>query len=210
MNITQNQFQAAAGISAQVADRWYPHLAKMFTEFGITDPLARAMFIAQVGHESGGWRDIVESFNYSAAGLQATFGNRLTAADAVRLGRQSGEYSVPRNRQSQIADAVYGYRMGNCNPGDGWAYRGRGLIQITGRANYSACGQTLGVDLVSTPHLLERDDIAMRSAGWFWKSRGCGAAVPDVTRVTRIINGGTNGLDDRRSRFDKARKALNC
>ncbi|WP_407322200.1 glycoside hydrolase family 19 protein [Dickeya ananatis] len=208
--MTKKQFQAAAGISVQVADRWYSHLAKTFTEFGITDALAQAMFIAQVGHESGGWHDIVESFNYSAQGLQATFGNRVTATDAVRLGRQPGEYSVPRLRQAQIANAVYGNRMGNINSGDGWDFRGRGLIQITGRSNYSDCGKALGVDLISSPQLLERDDIAMRSAGWFWKSRGCGAAVPDVTRVTRIINGGTNGLDDRRSRFDKARKALNC
>ncbi|MBP2856167.1 glycoside hydrolase family 19 protein [Dickeya oryzae] len=209
--MTQTQFQAAAGINEQVAARWYPHLIKTFTEFDITDSLAQqAMFIAQVGHESGGWRDIVESFNYSAAGLQATFGNRLTAADAIRLGRQPGEYSVPRQRQALIANAVYGYRMGNVNSSDGWDYRGRGLIQITGRANYSACGQALGVDLISSPQLLERDDIAMRSAGWFWKSRGCAAAVPDVTQVTRIINGGTNGLDDRRARFEKARKAFNC
>ncbi|MBO8132470.1 glycoside hydrolase family 19 protein [Dickeya fangzhongdai] len=203
-----NQFMQAAGINAQLAERWYPHLAKTFTEFGINDAPAQAMFIAQVGHESCGWRDIVESFNYSVAGLQATFGNRLTAADAVRLGRKPGEYSVPRQRQAQIANSVYGYRMGNTNPGDGWDFRGRGLIQITGRSNYSDCGKALGVDLISSPQLLERDDIAMRSAGWFWKTRGCGAAVPDVARVTRIINGGTNGLDDRRSRFELARRVL--
>ncbi|MCZ0823696.1 glycoside hydrolase family 19 protein [Dickeya solani] len=206
--MTQDQFMQAAGINQLIAARWYPYLLKTFAEFDITSKLEQAMFIAQVGHESGGWRDIVESFNYSAQGLQSTFGNRLTAADAVRLGRRPGENSVPRQRQVQIADAVYAYRMGNNKECDGWDYRGRGLIQITGRANYTECGTALGLDLISCPYLLERDDIAMRSAGWFWQSRGCGAAVPDVTRVTRIINGGVNGLDDRRSRFELAKRVL--
>ena len=98
--------------------------------------------------------------------------------------------------------------MGNNGPGDGWNYRGRGLIQITGLNNYRDCGNVLKVDLVAQPELLAQDEYAARSAAWFFATKGCMKYTGDLVRVTKIINGGQNGIDDRRARYDAARKAL--
>jgi putative chitinase len=206
--MTKDQFQRAAGISAGLATRWFPHIEATFSEFGINGPLEQAMFIAQVGHESGGFTVFTESFNYGVSGLKSTFGNRLTADQIAMLGRQHGESSVPLNRQMAIANLVYGNRMGNKAPCDGWKYRGRGPMQLTGLDNYRACGTGLKLDLVGQPELLELDRHAMRSAGWFWKSRNCGIFSSDIERVTLLINGGKNGLADRKARFEQARKVL--
>jgi putative chitinase len=206
--MTKDQFKEAAGIAAGLATRWFEHLEATFSEFGIASPVEQAMFIAQVGHESAGFSAIAESFNYSVAGLQSTFGNRLTADQCGMLGRQKGETVVPANRQAAIANLVYGGRLGNKGSGDGWKYRGRGLIQVTGLENYRTCSAGIKTDLVLVPDLLEQDEYAMRSAGWFWKSRNCGQYADDVERVTLLINGGKNGLADRQERFDRARQIL--
>lgn len=206
MDITQ--FQKAAGITAELAKRWFPHIVAAMAEFGIKNPVDQAMFIAQVGHESAGFTSLVESFNYSVAGLRATFSNRLTTDQINALGRKQYEKSLPLERQRAIANLVYSKRMGNNGPGDGWNYRGRGLIQITGLANYRDCGNGLKVDLVAQPELLAQDAYAARSAAWFYASKGCLKYPGDVIRVTQIINGGQNGLDDRRARFAAARKVL--
>ncbi len=206
--MTKDQFKEAAGIAAGLATRWFTHLEATFTEFGITSPVEQAMFIAQVGHESAGFNATAESFNYSVAGLQSTFGKRLTADQCKMLGRQRGETAVPENRQAAIANLVYGGRLGNKGPSDGWKFRGRGLIQITGLDNYRACSTGVKTDLLLVPDLLEKDEYAMRSAGWFWNSRNCGKYAGDVERVTLLINGGKNGLTDRQERFERARQAL--
>ncbi|MEC5321181.1 glycoside hydrolase family 19 protein [Brenneria populi subsp. brevivirga] len=202
--MTKDQFQKAANISAGLAARWYPHLAATFDEFSITTTIEQAQFIAQVGHESGGFSRIVESLNYTPAGLLATFGKRITQYQADMLGRTSAH---PAN-QAAIANLVYSGRLGNKTAGDGWKFRGRGLIQITGMDNYRACGAGLKLDLITSPELLEQDANAMRSAGWFWKSKRLGQYGADVERVTLVINGGRNGIDDRRERFDLARQVL--
>ncbi|WP_049235562.1 glycoside hydrolase family 19 protein [Serratia marcescens] len=206
--MTKDQFKEAAGIAVGLATRWFPHLEATFTEFEITSPVEQAMFIAQVGHESAGFTAVAESFNYSVAGLQSTFGHRLTADQCGMLGRQKGETVVPANRQAAIANLVYGGRLGNKGSGDGWKYRGRGLIQVTGLDNYRTCSAGIKTDLVLVPDLLEQDEYAMRSAGWFWKSRNCGQYAGDVERVTLLINGGKNGLADRQERFERARQIL--
>ncbi|EHD21795.1 MULTISPECIES: glycoside hydrolase family 19 protein [Brenneria] len=206
--MTQDQFQKAANISAGLATRWFSHLIATFNEFDIDDAVARAQFIAQVGHESAGFTRVLESFNYSQPGLRATFGHRLSNEQIAMLGRQSGESTVPPNRQAAIANLVYSGRLGNKSVGDGWRYRGRGLIQITGLDNYRTCGAGLKLDLVTSPERLEEDSNAMRSAGWFWNSKRLGRYGADVERVTLVINGGRNGLADRRERFDLARRVL--
>ena len=203
--MNQSQFQQAAGISAGLSARWFPHIDAAMKEFGITATNDLAMFIAQVGHESTGFTSLVESFNYSVDGLKKTFSKRLTPYQCEMLGRVDGKQVA---HQPQIANLVYGDRMGNNSQGDGWKYRGRGLLQITGRENYAKCGAALKLDLISTPELLTQEKHAARSAAWYFTLRGCLMYSGDVVRVTQIINGGQNGLADRNSRYNKARAAL--
>ncbi len=163
--MTKDKFQQAANIGAGLAARWYPHIEVTFKEFGITSAVDQAMFIAQFGHNSAGFTRVVELFNYSVAGLQSTFGKRLSKDQCAMLRRQRGESVVPLNRQAAIANLVYSGRMGNKAAGDGWKYRGRGIPQITGLDNYRACSAALKADFVLVPELLERDEYAMRAAG---------------------------------------------
>lgn len=204
-----NQFRRAAGITEQLAARWFPHITAAMKEFGIEAPAHQAMFIAQVGHESRGFSRLVESMDYSIAGLAdfVRYG-RLTQGQANALGRRSYERVLPIERQRAIANLVYSKRMGNNGPTDGWFYRGRGLIQITGLNNYRDCGNGLKVDLVQKPELLAQDDYAARSAAWFFATKGCMKYTGDLVRVTQIINGGQNGIDDRRARYITASKVL--
>lgn len=202
--MNQQQFQKAADISAGLAARWFQPVDAAMKEFGITSPADKAMFIAQVGHESGGFTAVVESLNYTPAALVATFGKRITQQQADALGRTATHPA----RQDAIANLVYCNRLGNKAAGDGWKYRGRGLIQITGLDNYRTCGGALKLDLVISPELLEQELHAARSAAWFYTSKGCMAYGADISRVTRIINGGLNGIDDRKARYNRARAAL--
>lgn len=206
--MTPYQFRMAANISVELATRWIQPITQAMKEFGIATPVQQAMFIAQVGHESASFTLLVESFNYSINGLLATFGKRLSADQASALGRQTGEKSVPVNRQRAIANLVYSGRMGNKAVDDGWKYRGRGLIQITGLDNYRACGTALKLDLISNPDQLQSDVNAARSAAWFWQSRNCGQYADDIQRVTQLINGGNNGINDRKARFELAKREL--
>ena len=140
-------------------------------------------------------------FNISTKARQASF--------LAQVGHESGQLRYVRELAS---GAAYEGRtdLGNTQPGDGVRYRGRGLIQITGRANYQACGVALGVDLIANPELLESPAPACRSAAWFWRSHGLNelADAGDQTKVTRRINGGTNGLADRLALFAVADRVL--
>lgn len=203
--MNQWQFDAAAGISPALSERWYKHIFAAMKEFGITAVNDQAMFIAQLGHESAGFTSLVENFNYSVEGLKKIFGKRLTAYQAEILGRIDGKQVA---HQPQIANLVYGGLMGNVNQGDGWKYRGRGLLQITGRENYTKCGTALKLDLVSMPELLEQERHAARSAAWYYALRGCLLYSGDIVRITQIINGGQNGLTDRQLRYTRAQAAM--
>lgn len=207
--MTQDQFQKAAGISAVLAVRWFKPITDAMAEFGIDTPTRQANFIAQTGTESAGFSRLVESFNYSVAGL-AIFANRLTSQQRQQLGRRSGEAIIPIARQRQIANLVYGGRYGNTQPDDGWTYRGRGLKQITFRANYAACGTALALPLLDQPDLLLQDVNAARSAGWFWQANKLNpiADSGNVEALTRRINGGENGLADRIARTQRASQVL--
>jgi putative chitinase len=189
--MTPRQFVTATG----APERWAKPVAEAMARYGIDTPLRKAHFLAQIGHESGGFVYTVENLNYSAAALLKTWPSRFTPATAEQMAR----------KPEQIANHVYGGRMGNTQPGDGWKYRGRGLIQLTGRSNYKAAG------FEHNPELLEQPEGAAMSAGWFWSTNGLNALADrdDVLAVTKRINGGTHGLDDRRKRLQRAKAALN-
>ncbi|ECR0980034.1 glycoside hydrolase family 19 protein [Salmonella enterica subsp. enterica serovar Montevideo] len=197
-------FQAAAGISNEVATRWYIPLTDAMHEFNILTPTARAMLIAQIGHESDSFTKVVESFNYSVRSLKKTFSTRVTDEQAKMLGRSETQQA----KQREIANLVYGGRNGNNRDDDGWKYRGRGLIQITFYNNYINCSHALGADFISEPILLERDSYAARSACWVWNSFECYKCSEDIVKVTKLINGGSNGLSDRIARFNRAVEVL--
>lgn len=207
--MTKDQFMRAAGISISLAEKWYPHIVEAMNTYCIDTPKRQAHFIGQIGTESGGFQSVQESLNYSVAGL-AIFGSRLTAAQREQLGRKPGEKALSPERQAAIANIVYGGHYGNNLNGDGWKYRGRGLKQITFKANYEECGKALGLNLVDSPDLLLQDKYAALSAGWFWKANGCNqfADAGDVNGLTRRINGGLNGLQDRIDRTKRAEGVL--
>lgn len=172
-------------------------------EFQINTPARQASFLAQVGHESSHLCATVENFNYGAERLQVVFPKYFpTRETAEAYARQP----------MRIASRVYALRMGNGGEGtrDGWNYRGRGLIQITGKDAYTACGQALGCDLLANPQFLEAPPLAARSAAWWWKAHGCNelADAGDQVRVTRRVNGGTNGLAERLALFAVAQRVL--
>ena len=167
-------------------------LEEVMDAYGIDTPLRKAHFLAQVSHESGNFKYVVENLNYSSTGLNKVFKKYFpTLTSAASFHRQP----------EKIANKVYANRMGNGTEasGDGWKYKGRGLIQLTGKANFQSFSDATGQDFVSSPELVSEPKWALSSACWFWKSRSLNkyADLDDVIRVTKTINGGLNGIDDR-------------
>lgn len=140
-------------------------------------------------------------------------GTPRAAAFIAQVGHESGQLQWVREIWGPTAQQA-GYEgradLGNTVPGDGSKYRGRGLIQITGRANYTACGEALGLDLINNPQLLEQPQYAAMSAAWFWSTRGLNTLADQgqFVKITRRINGGLTGQDDRQALYDKALKVL--
>src|SRR5262249_50682663 len=153
---------AATGSSDASAALWLDAVQAAMDRFQINTAMRQASFLAQVAFESGRFppTPVSESFNYSAEGLRATF-RALTPAQCASLGRQPGEKRVPLDRQQQIANLVYGGRFGNGAPatGDGWKYRGSGLIQLTFRDNFARAGDAIGENLVDNPELVRNDPV---------------------------------------------------
>lgn len=183
-------------------------------EFDINTPQRIAGFLSQVAHESGQFSAVKENLNYKAAALTSLFGSRITAAQAAEVGRDDAT-KKPANQEG-IANIIYGgawgaKNLGNVNEGDGWRFRGRGLIQLTGRSNYTNCGKGLNKDLTADPLYLETPEGAARSAAWFWKSRGLNevADTGDVVKMTKLVNGGTFGLTDREHHYHSILEVLN-
>lgn len=176
--------------------------------FSLTTPTRQSAFLAQAAHESAGFTRLTENLNYSATGLAATWPGRFRGAD----GQPNALARALNRRPEAIANVVYANRMGNGPEasGDGWRYRGRGLLQITGRAQYERCGAALGLPLVEQPDLLAQPEPAVLSAAWFWQVNGLNelADAGDFEAITRRINGGLNGLAERRALWAKFREAL--
>lgn len=220
MQLTIEQLVQSTGCSNKVAEVWLPYFNTIPKNFGIDTPLRMAAFLAQVGHESGGLSLLEENLNYSAEGLANTFPKRY----AKKL--QNGLYaknSVGRYLPSTlavkiarkpvlIASNTYADRMGNgsVESQEGWKYRGRGLIALTGKANYAELTLNTGIDFVSNPDLLKEPAYALISACFFWKSNNLNrfADKKDILSLSKAINGGIIGLEHRKALYAKACKTL--
>jgi putative chitinase len=175
-------------------------------KFNITTPLRLAHFLAQCGHESGGFKAVQENLNYSATGLKGTFSKYFKEAGLAE--------QYQRNPQ-KIASRVYGGRMGNGpeSTGDGFKFRGRGYIQLTGKDNYTAFGRAINEDMTANPDKVATH-YALLSAAWFFSKNGLhrmadeGASDLVVTKITKRVNGGTIGLPDRIKHFKEYYKLL--
>jgi putative chitinase len=182
-------------------------------KYAINTPLRMAHFLAQTGHESAGFTATVENLNYRVQALTAKFGSRITAAQAARHGRNDA--TGQKANQAEIANIAYGgawgaKNLGNTEPGDGSAFIGRGLIQVTGRANYTAAAATIGKSLDEAVAYFATPDGAVESAAWFWTARNLNdlADDDDIERITRVINGSTSELAERRAYLARAKAAL--
>ncbi|MEA3042086.1 MAG: putative chitinase [Sphingomonadales bacterium] len=191
-------------------------MAKYFPGVGLDTPLRVAHALAQQSVETGGFSKLVENLNYSVAGLLSTFGTaRISEADCQRLGRQAGAPALSPAAQEQIANIVYGgafgkRELGNDQAGDGWKFRGRGAKQTTGRFNYNDVKTVTGIDVIGNPDLLADPDMAVQAACIFWSKKNCNqfADRDDILGLTKAVNGGTNGLPDRRAALLRAKAIL--
>jgi len=188
-------------IALGIDGKWFEPLTNTFSKFEINTPNRQAAFIGQCGHESNNFRTLEENLYYSANALMRVWPSRFPDHDVAE------KYA---NKPEKIANKVYAGRMGNTEDGDGWKYHGRGLIQLTGKDNYSRCSETLGIDLVNNPDLLLEPEFAAASAGWFWRKHGLNqlADLGDWVAITKRINGGIHGIDDRVARTNNALAVL--
>ena len=221
MPITVQQLLQILPSAGQVAGVFVPVLNTAMGRYQVVGAKRIAVFIAQVGHESGHLTRLVEKLNYSADGLANTWSSRFAESDGKGGYAKVQVAGKVRNKPStlalivdrkpeQIANIAYGNRMGNTATGDGWKYRGRGLIQITGKDNYRACGEALGLDLTAQPELLEKPQHACMSAAWFWATNGLNtlADTDKFNAITQRITGGQNGAADRQALYARALKVL--
>jgi putative chitinase len=211
----------AAGVKQATAEKWADAVSAACQEFGIDTPKRIAGFLSQCAHESGGFERLQENLNYSADGMAGIWPKRFAVmgADGKPVKKdgknQPNKFALALHRKPEaIANVVYSGRMGNgpIESGEGWKYRGRGLKQLTGKTNHSNCSKGLGVDLVDNPDLLLEPTYAARSAAWFWSTNKCNvfADADDIEGLTRKINGGLIGIDDRKKRYASALRSFSA
>ena len=202
MKITLDQFNKITGGKSKFSAEILKNLPAILEKYKINTVIRAAHFFAQVTHESGGFGVMTENLNYSADGLLKIFPKYFSAESAA---------SHARNPQ-MIANRVYANRLGNGDTAsnEGWSYRGRGFIQLTGKDNYSKFALSIGKSLEDTVKYLETVEGALESAAWFWNSRNINAKadLDDVTAVTKLVNVGTIGLDDRKHKLQIAKSVL--
>jgi putative chitinase len=194
-----------------IGAEWVDPLNEVFERFGIATKNQQAAFIGQCGHECGHFKILEENLNYRASTLMKLWPKRFPTQEIA---------NAYEKNPKKIANMVYASRMGNRDEssGDGYRFRGRGCIQLTGHANYFHAGKALGVDFVMEPDLVAKPKYAALTAGWFWSTHGCnqaaetGAPVVDAKptwgELTKKINGGTIGLQDRIAHTNQALSAL--
>jgi len=181
--------------------KWLAPLEETFAKYDISTPVRQACFMGQCAHESGNFKTLQENLNYSAEGLMKTWSSRFPTKEiADQYARQP----------AKIAGKVYNGRLGNTSEEEAAKFLGRGLIQLTGKENYANCGSGIGVDLLSDPALLLDPRYAALSAGWFWNKKGLNSLADsgDFETMTKRINGGLIGLEDRKAKIAKALSIL--
>lgn len=188
------------GVRAVTAQRWAPVFARVITDASFSKGDTELDdFLGQVLHESGRLERIEEGLSYSAERLMEVWPTRFPTA---------GSASPFARNPVGLANKVYGGWLGNTAPEDGYRYRGRGLVQVTGRDNYRTVGRAMGVDLEANPELLSEPEFALAASIAWWEGKIPDSAMGDIVRVTKLVNGGTHGLADRRELTGKAREAL--
>lgn len=188
------------------ADHWHRALAQLFPDYGINTPQRMAAFIAQCSHESAGFRVLQENLNYRPQTLRTLF-PKYFPTDAL-----AQEYASKPNKQEAIANRIYANRMGNGpeESGDGYRYRGRGLIQLTGKENYRWFAASLEISPEEASEYLTTFEGAAQSACWFWETNNINkwADANDIKEMTKRINGGYIGLEDRIKHYEHALHVL--
>ena len=188
-------------LKGHVPDAVIAQIPEVMDKIQINTPLRLCHFLSQCGHESGNFKAVNENLNYGAKGLRGIF-PKYFPTDAL-----AAEYE---RKPEKIANKIYGGRMGNGPEatGEGYKFRGRGYIQLTGKDNYSAFDKVVTEDITANPDLVATK-YPLLSAAWFWNSRGLnalsdkGATTAEVTAITKKVNGGTIGLDDRIKHFNE-------
>ena len=199
-DFTEDKF---AQLISHNTQEWYQALVNNLPLYDINTPERVAAFIAQCAHESGGFKRLKENLNYKWESLRRVFPKYFPTDELAQ------EYA---HKPEQIANRIYGSRMGNGDEssGDGFRYCGRGLIQLTGRNNYTKFAESIGMAVEEVPTLLETYDGAVKSACWFWSSNNLNqwADAGDILTMTKRINGGTIGLEDRIKHYNHAMEVL--
>lgn len=179
-------------------DEWYNAMVKILPKYEINTPNRIAGFVAQCGHESANFTVLEENLNYSAETLEKLFSKYFSKA-----GRNAADYA---KKPEKIANVIYASRMGNGDTasGDGWKYRGRGTIQLTGNENYTNFGKSVGKSVDEVIEYLKTIEGALESACWYWNSRKINAVCDanDITKMSKLVNGGTIGLAERKKHYD--------
>ena len=187
-------------------NEWHEALEQLLPDYEINTPQRIAAFIAQCAHESGGFRAIKENLNYKAATLRKIFPKYFPTDELANA------YASMPNKQEAIANRVYANRMGNGDEhsGDGYRYCGRGLIQLTGKQNYQNFADSIETSVEDASEYLATFEGAAQSACWFWESNNLNrfADVGDIKGLTKAINGGYIGLDDRIKHYNHALHVL--
>jgi len=203
--ITQEQLKQLLPKNPYIS-HWHKALEQLFPDYEINTPQRMAAFIAQCAHESGGFMVLTENLNYRWQSLRKIF-PKYFPDDAI-----AQDYASRPNKQEAIANRIYASRMGNGpeESGDGYRYRGRGLIQLTGRSNYTWFAASLEISPEEASEYLTTFEGAAQSACWFWESNKLNqwADKGDILTLTKRINGGTIGLDDRIKHYEHALHVL--
>lgn len=199
--LTLDQLRQMLPRNPYVAD-WHEALSILLPDYDINTPRRIAAFVAQCAHESGNFMVLKENLNYKAVTLRKIF-PKYFPTDAI-----AADYATRLNKQMHIANRAYANRMGNGDEssGDGWRFCGRGLIQLTGRNNYQAFADSLEMNINDVPEYLATFEGACQSACWFWETNKLNtwADAGDIRELTRRINGGYIGLDDRIKHYNHA------